>query len=42
MKFKGVIEGLKIKKKLKNDNNKNVSRNISGAVADSVGSVQIT
>ena len=38
MKIKGVIN-LKIKK-LKNDNSKNISRNFSGAVEDSVGSVQ--
>ena len=37
MKIKGVIEDLKIKK---NDNHKNMSRNFSGAVVDSVGSVQ--
>ena len=36
MKIKGVIN-LKIKK-LKNDNSKNISRNFSGAVADSVWS----
>ena len=42
MKIKGVIEDLKIKKykNLKNDNSKNVSRNFSGAVVDSVGSIQ--
>ena len=43
MKIKGLIEDLKVKKKffnLKNDNSKNISRNFSGAVADSVGSVQ--
>ena len=39
MKIKGVIEDLKIKKN-KNDKNKNISRNFSGAVEDSVGSVQ--
>ena len=39
MKIKGVIEDLKIKKKLKNDNSKNISRNFSGAVVGSVGSV---
>ena len=39
MKIKGVIEYLKIKK-IKNDNSKNISRNFSEAVADSVGSVQ--
>ena len=40
MKFKGVIEDLKIKKKKKNDskNSKNISRNFSGVVG-SVGSV---
>ena len=42
MKIKRVIEDLKIKKykNLKNDNSKNVSRNFSGAVVGSVGSVQ--
>ena len=40
MKIKGVIEDLKLKK-LKNDNSKNISRNFSGAVVGSVGSVQI-
>ena len=43
MKIKGLIEDLKIKKKifrLKNDNSKNISRNFSGAVVGSVGSVQ--
>ena len=43
MKIKGVIEDLKMKKKffnLKNDNSKNISRNFSGALVDSVGSVQ--
>ena len=43
MKIKGVIEDLKIKKNffnLKNDNSKNISRNFSGAVVGSVGSVQ--
>ena len=39
MKIKGVIEDLKFKKKL-NDNSKNISRTLSGAVAGSVGSVQ--
>ena len=38
------MEDLKIKKKfffnLKDDNSKNISRTFSGAVADSVGSVQ--
>ena len=29
-----------MKKKFKNDTSKNISRNFSGAVADSVGSVQ--
>ena len=38
MKIKGVIENLKIKKKLKNDS-KNISRTLSGVVVDSVGSV---
>ena len=37
MKIKAVIEDLK---KLKNDTSKNISRNFSGAVEDSVGSVQ--
>ena len=43
MEIKGIIEDLKIKKQLKNlknDNSKNISRNFSGAVAGSVGSVQ--
>ena len=43
MKIKGVNGDLKMEKKfflnLKNDNNKNISRTFSGAVADSVGSV---
>jgi len=41
MKIKGVIEDLKVKKKLnlKNDNSKNISKNFSGAVVGSVGSV---
>ena len=42
MEIKGIIEDLKIKKQLKNlknDNSKNISRNFSGAVVDSVGSV---
>ena len=39
MKIKGVIKNLKIKN-FKNDNNKNIFRNFSGAVAGSVGSVQ--
>ena len=42
MEIKGIIEDLKIKKQLKNlknDNSKNISRNFSGAVAGSVGSV---
>ena len=39
MKIKGVIEDLKIKK-IKNYNNKNISRNFSGVVVDSMGSVQ--
>ena len=34
------IKGLKnLKNKLKNDNSKNISRNFSGAVVGSVGSV---
>ena len=37
MKIKGVIEDLKF---FKNDNSKNISRNFSGAVVGSVGSVQ--
>ena len=40
MKIKGVIEDLKKEKKFLNDNSKNISRNFSGAVAGSVGSVQ--
>ena len=41
MKIKGVIEVLKINKKLKNDskNSKNISRTFSGVVVGSVGSV---
>ena len=39
MKIKGLIKNLKIKK-LKSDNSKNISRNLSGAVVGSVGSVQ--
>ena len=41
MKIKGVIEDLKLKNvfNLKNDNSKNISRNFSGAVVDSVWSV---
>ena len=39
MKINRVIKNLKIKK-LKNDNSKNISRNFSGAVEGSVGSVQ--
>ena len=42
MKIKGVIEDLKLKNvfNLKIDKSNNISRNFSGAVADSVGSVQ--
>ena len=42
MKIKGVIKNLKIKNKnkLKNDNIKNISKNFSGALEGSVGSVQ--
>ena len=42
MKMKGVIEDLKIKKfkNYKSDNSKNISRNFSGAVVDSMGLVQ--
>jgi len=40
MKIKGVIEDLKIEKKLKN-NSKNISRTFSGVVEGSVGSVHI-
>ena len=40
MKIKGVTKDLKlIFFNLKNDNSKNISRNLSGAVVDSVGSV---
>ena len=39
MKIKGVIDDLKIKKKLKNENSKNISRTFSGVVVDCVGSV---
>ena len=40
MKIKGVIKNLTFKKNLKSDNSKNTSRNFSGAVVGSVGSVQ--
>ena len=42
MKIEGIIEDLKIKffLKLKTYTSKNISRNFSGAVVDSVGSVQ--
>ena len=40
MKIKGVIEDLKILRKILNDNSKNISRNFSGAVVGSVGLVQ--
>ena len=42
MKIKGVIEDLKINNffNLKNDNSKNISKNFSGALVGSVGSVQ--
>lgn len=40
MQIKGVIEYLKINKKIKNDNSKNISRNFSGVVVGSVGLVQ--
>ena len=40
MKLKGIIEDFKKRKKIKNDNSKNISRNFSGAVAGSVGSVR--
>ena len=39
MNINGVVKNLKVKKKIKNDNSKNISRNFSGAVEDSVGSV---
>ena len=39
MKIKGVIKNLNLKK-IKSDNSKNISRNFSGAVVGSVGSVQ--
>ena len=41
MKINGVIEDLKIKKKIKNasKNSKNISRTFSGGVVGSVGSV---
>ena len=39
MKIKGVIEDLKIKKKLKKKDSKNISRTFSGVVVGSVGSV---
>jgi len=42
MKIKGVIKDLKFEKSKKklNDNTKDISRNFSGAVVGSVGSVQ--
>ena len=40
MKIKGVIDDLKKEKKKQNDDSKNISRNFSGAVVGSVGSVQ--
>ena len=42
MKIKGVIRDLKFEKSKKNlnDNTKDISRNFSGAVVGSVGSVQ--
>ena len=40
MKIKGVIEDLKKRKKLKNDNSNTISRNFSGAVVGSERSVQ--
>ena len=39
MKIKGVIKNLNLKK-IKSDNSKNISRNLSGAVVGSVGTVQ--
>ena len=39
MKIKGIIEDLKIKKKI-NHNSKNISRNFSGVVVGSAGLVQ--
>ena len=39
MKTKGVIKNFKIKKN-KDDNSKNISKNFSGAVEGSVGTVQ--
>ena len=39
MKIKGVIEDLENKLKMKKNDNKNISRNFSGAVVGSVGSV---
>ena len=40
MKIKLVIKDLNFLKKLKSDNNKNISRNFSGTVVHSVGSFQ--
>ena len=40
MEINGVIMDSKFFKKLKNCNSKNISRNLSGAVASIVGSVQ--
>ena len=39
MKIKGVIEDLKINKKIDHKNSKNISRTFSGVVVGSVGSV---
>ena len=39
MKIKGIIKNLNLKKKLKSDNSKNISRTFSGVVVDIVGSV---
>ena len=41
MKIKGVIKDLNLKQ-LKSDNSKNISRNFSGTVVHSVGSVQFS
>ena len=40
MKIKGGNKGLKIFLNLKNENSRNISRNFSGTVVDSVGSAQ--
>ena len=42
MKIKGIIEHLKVKKKKKKNDSKNISRTFSGGVVGSVGSVHFS